>query len=187
MGYPRGMNVLFIMTDQMRADCLSAVGHPVVNTPRLDALAQQGVLFRNAFVNSAVCGPSRMCFYTGRYPHATRSPWNEVPLPAEERTVRGRRVPCRSVRQNPLHPGPVCRARRPPDQRHPSNDPRGAGGVGAQRWQGCWLESLPAAQGLSAAGSGGSVPGGSSAATRPGPLPVPDVRAGTRQRHRLYD
>ena len=81
------LNVLFIMTDQMRADCLSCAGHPVVRTPNLDALAAQGVRFTNAFVQSAVCGPSRMCFYTGRYMHATRSPWNDVPLPADERTM----------------------------------------------------------------------------------------------------
>lgn len=81
------LNVLFIMTDQMRADCMSCVGHPVVKTPHLDALASGGVLFRRAYVQSAVCGPSRMCFYTGRYPHATRSPWNEVPLPGDEKTM----------------------------------------------------------------------------------------------------
>ncbi len=80
------LNVLFIMTDQMRADCMSCVGHPVVRTPQLDEVAADGVLFRRAYVQSAVCGPSRMCFYTGRYPHANRSPWNEVPLPADERT-----------------------------------------------------------------------------------------------------
>lgn len=80
-------NVLFIMTDQMRADCMFCAGHPVVKTPHLDELAGDGVLFRRAYVQSAVCGPSRMCFYTGRYPHANRSPWNEVPLPADEKTI----------------------------------------------------------------------------------------------------
>ena len=75
------------MTDQMRADCMSGVGHSVVRTPHLDQLASEGVLFRRAYVQSAVCGPSRMCFYTGRYPHANRSPWNEVPLPADEKTM----------------------------------------------------------------------------------------------------
>jgi arylsulfatase A-like enzyme len=80
-------NILFIMTDQMRADCLSAEGHPVVKTPNLDWLAKQGVRFDRAFVQSAVCGPSRMCFYTGRYVHAHRSYWNGVPLPMEELTI----------------------------------------------------------------------------------------------------
>ena len=81
------LNVLFIMTDQMRADCMSGVGHPVVKTLHLDSLAADGVLFKRAYVQSAVCGPSRMCFYTGRYPHANRSPWNEVPLPDDEKTM----------------------------------------------------------------------------------------------------
>ena len=81
------LNVLFIMTDQMRADCMACAGHPVIRTPNLDALASEGVRFPNTFVQAAICGPSRMCIYTGRYPHATRAPWNEVPLPADERTV----------------------------------------------------------------------------------------------------
>jgi arylsulfatase A-like enzyme len=80
-------NVLFIMTDQMRADCMGAAGHPVVKTPNLDRLASQGVRFEHAYVQSAVCGPSRMCFYTGRYMHAHRSYWNGVPLPLDETTL----------------------------------------------------------------------------------------------------
>jgi arylsulfatase A-like enzyme len=81
------LNILYIMVDQMRADCLSAVGHPVVKTPHLDQLAAEGVLFPQTFVQAAVCVPSRMCAYTGRYPHATRCPWNEVPLPADQKTM----------------------------------------------------------------------------------------------------
>lgn len=80
-------NILFIMTDQMRADCLSSAGHPVVKTPNLDALASRGVRFEHAYVQSAVCGPSRMSFYTGRYMHAHRSYWNGVPLPLDEVTI----------------------------------------------------------------------------------------------------
>ena len=81
------LNILFIMTAQMCADCMSCAAHPVVKTPTLDALANQGIRFPNPFVQAAICGPRRMCFYTGRYPHATRSPWNEVPLLADERTI----------------------------------------------------------------------------------------------------
>lgn len=84
---PRPLNVLFIMVDQMRADAMSCAGHPVVRTPNLDALAAEGVRFRNAFVQQAVCGPSRMCYYTGRYVHNHRSTWNEVPLPQDEQTM----------------------------------------------------------------------------------------------------
>lgn len=80
-------NVLFIMLDQLRADCLGVAGHPLVQTPSIDLLAGRGVRFENAFVQSAICGPSRMCFYTGRYVHAHRSTWNAVPLPAEEKGI----------------------------------------------------------------------------------------------------
>jgi len=80
-------NVLLILADQMRADCLSCADHPVVRTPNLDRLAASGVRFENAYVHTAVCGPSRMCMYTGRYIHAHRSSFNNVPLPASERTI----------------------------------------------------------------------------------------------------
>lgn len=80
-------NVLFIMADQMRADCLGCAGHPVVQTPNLDWLAKRGVRFERSYVQSAVCGPSRMSYYTGRYVHAHRSYWNGVPLPIDELTL----------------------------------------------------------------------------------------------------
>ena len=80
-------NILFILADQFRADCLSCAGHPVVKTPNLDRLASTGVRFDHAFVQSPVCGPSRMSLYTGRYVHAHRSSFNTVPLPATERTM----------------------------------------------------------------------------------------------------
>ena len=81
------MNFLFIMVDQLRADTLGCAGHPVVRTPNLDALASEGARFSQAFVQQAVCGPSRMCYYTGRYCHNHRSNWNETPLPRDEQTV----------------------------------------------------------------------------------------------------
>ena len=55
----RVRNVLFIMCDQLRRDHLSCYGGRVP-TPHLDALAARGVVFDNAFVQSGVCGPSRM-------------------------------------------------------------------------------------------------------------------------------
>ena len=45
------LNVLFITADQWRAECLSALGHPTVRTPNLDALAREGVLFVNHFAS----------------------------------------------------------------------------------------------------------------------------------------
>lgn len=81
------MNVLFIMADQLRWDHLSCAGHPYLRTAHLDALARRGVRFDRAFVNSGVCGPSRMSYYTGRYPISHGATWNRVPLSVGEVTM----------------------------------------------------------------------------------------------------
>lgn len=65
-------NVLWIMTDQHRADCLGYMGHPVVKTPHLDSLAKEGVIFEKAFCQSPACMASRASLLTGRYPEAVR-------------------------------------------------------------------------------------------------------------------
>jgi arylsulfatase A-like enzyme len=76
------LNVLFITADQWRGDALSALGHPVVRTPHLDALAADGVLFARHFANAAPCGPSRACLHTGMYLQNHRSAMNGTPLDA---------------------------------------------------------------------------------------------------------
>ena len=73
-------NVLFISADQWRAECLSAVGHPVVRTPRLDALAAEGLLFRNHYCQAAPCGPARTSMLTGLYAMKHRAILNGTPL-----------------------------------------------------------------------------------------------------------
>ncbi len=73
-------NVLFIMCDQLRWDYLSCNGHPHLETPHIDQLAKKGVNFVNAFVQSPLCGPSRMSYLTGRYVHSHGATWNGVPL-----------------------------------------------------------------------------------------------------------
>lgn len=80
-------NVLFIMCDQLRADHLSCVGHPHLQTPAIDALARRGVRFPRAYVQSGVCGPSRMSYYTGRYMFSHGATWNRVPLSLREKTI----------------------------------------------------------------------------------------------------
>lgn len=74
------LNVLFILADQFRPDCLGIAGNPVIRTPHLDALAREGTLFQKCFVQTAPCGPSRMCIYTGRYLCSTRAVDNKTPL-----------------------------------------------------------------------------------------------------------
>jgi arylsulfatase A-like enzyme len=80
-------NILFIMCDQLRWDYLSCAGHPTLQTPNIDRLAAGGVRFSRAFVQSPVCGPSRMSAYTGRYMLNHGSSWNSVPLSIGERTL----------------------------------------------------------------------------------------------------
>jgi arylsulfatase A-like enzyme len=80
-------NILFIMCDQLRVDHLGCYGHPYLATKNLDALAARGVRFDRAFVQSGVCGPSRMSFYTGRYMSSHGATWNRVPLSVGEITL----------------------------------------------------------------------------------------------------
>lgn len=80
-------NILFIMCDQLRADYLSCMGHASLETPAIDALAEDGVAFSKAYVQAPVCGPSRMSFYTGRYMISHGSTYNNVPLSVGEWTL----------------------------------------------------------------------------------------------------
>jgi choline-sulfatase len=58
-------NLLLIMTDQQRGDCLGSDGHPVVETPMLDELAAQGTRFRHAYSACPSCVPARASLMTG--------------------------------------------------------------------------------------------------------------------------
>ena len=66
----RRPNILFLMTDQHRADCLGASGNPVVYTPNLDRIGNEGVRFRNAYSSTPTCTPARTALLTGL------SPWH---------------------------------------------------------------------------------------------------------------
>ncbi len=88
MSKPRhARNILFIMCDQLRWDYLSCYGHPKLHTPNIDALAARGVRFTRAYVQSPVCGASRMSFYTGRYVQSHGAAWNGYPLKVGEMTL----------------------------------------------------------------------------------------------------
>jgi N-acetylglucosamine-6-sulfatase len=62
-------NIIFILTDDQRYDAMSCAGHPWLKTPNMDRLADEGVRFRNAFVTTSLCSPSRGSFLTGCYAH----------------------------------------------------------------------------------------------------------------------
>lgn len=87
-------NILLITADQWRGDCLSAIGHPCVRTPNLDALAAEGVLFARHFAGAAPCSPARASLYTGLYQMNHRVCRNGSPLDARFDTIAklGRRA-----------------------------------------------------------------------------------------------
>jgi arylsulfatase A-like enzyme len=60
-------NLIFVLTDDQRADSLGCYGNAEIKTPHIDRLAEEGVLFENASVNSAICTPSRACYFLGQY------------------------------------------------------------------------------------------------------------------------
>ncbi|MDE2694164.1 MAG: sulfatase-like hydrolase/transferase [Paracoccaceae bacterium] len=80
-------NILFIMYDQLRFDYLSCYGHKHLKTPNFDKVASKGVRFTNAYVQSPVCGASRMSTYTGRYVASHGAAWNKFPLRVGEPTL----------------------------------------------------------------------------------------------------
>lgn len=66
------LNVLFLFSDEHQRDALGCYGHPLVQTPHLDALARRGTRFSNAYTPSPVCVPARASLASGEYVHTTR-------------------------------------------------------------------------------------------------------------------
>ena len=60
-------NIIFLLTDDQRADALGIAGHPILETPHIDRLARDGVRFTEAHVVAPVCMPSRASFMNGQY------------------------------------------------------------------------------------------------------------------------
>lgn len=87
----RQPNILLITVDQMRFDCMSIAGHPLVETPNLDELARTGVRFARAYSATPSCVPARAAIFTGlsqtshgRTGYDARVPWKyETTLPGE--------------------------------------------------------------------------------------------------------
>ncbi|MEK7995669.1 MAG: sulfatase-like hydrolase/transferase, partial [Planctomycetota bacterium] len=75
-------NLLFIWTDEQRADTMAAYGNNRIHTPNLNKLAAGSVVFKNAYVTQPVCTPNRSAVMTGLWPHTTGCTKNNVPLPA---------------------------------------------------------------------------------------------------------
>ena len=67
---PKQYNIVYIMTDDHTAQMMSCYGSHVVETPNLDRIANDGVIFTNSFVANSLSGPSRACMLTGKHSHA---------------------------------------------------------------------------------------------------------------------
>ncbi|MBD3228000.1 MAG: sulfatase-like hydrolase/transferase [Candidatus Lokiarchaeota archaeon] len=61
-------NILFIMTDQQRADHLSCMGNEILKTPNIDSIAKNGTCFRRCYCSNPMCMPNRATIFTGKYP-----------------------------------------------------------------------------------------------------------------------
>lgn len=64
-------NILLIYVDDLGFGDLASYGHPVIRTPHIDGLAEEGMTFTNYYAPSALCSPSRAAVLTGRTPYRT--------------------------------------------------------------------------------------------------------------------
>lgn len=78
-------NVVVILTDDQRADCIGCADRPYlgIRTPNLDRIAAEGARFRNAFVTTSLCSPSRASMLSGLYGHTHRIINNFTDFPAD--------------------------------------------------------------------------------------------------------
>lgn len=80
-------NIVFLLSDQQRADTLGCYGQNLEVSPHLDKLARDGIKFEHAFTCQPVCGPARSCIQTGRYATETDCFINRRPLKENELTI----------------------------------------------------------------------------------------------------
>ena len=62
-------NILFIMSDDHAYQAISAYNDNLIQTPNIDKIAQEGILFSNASVTNSICAPSRATILTGKFSH----------------------------------------------------------------------------------------------------------------------
>ncbi|MCH7971483.1 MAG: sulfatase-like hydrolase/transferase [Chloroflexi bacterium] len=87
MAQPDRPNLVYIFTDQQRADTMAAYGNDWIQTPNLNRLADDSFVFENAYVSSPICTPSRSTLMTGLWPHTNGCIKNNIPLPDDVKTL----------------------------------------------------------------------------------------------------
>ena len=85
-------NVLFVMTDQQRADTIAALGNGQIHTPNMDRLVRRGAAFTHGYSTCPVCVPARYTIRTGCEPHTTGIYHNGQPdlLPEQPQAMEER-------------------------------------------------------------------------------------------------
>ncbi len=84
---PARPNILLLVADQMRGSAMGIAGNRDVQTPHLDALGRDGVMFRRTYANVPVCCPARAILLTGTYPHVNGMIANDLRLRESEITI----------------------------------------------------------------------------------------------------
>lgn len=109
---PERPHILFLFTDQQRADCMGCAGHPMLATPNMNRLAAEGVRFERCYTTSPLCVPARISIAMGLYPHNSNLWQNDatVPLDADTYMKRLREAGYRTctIGKNHLYPMENC-------------------------------------------------------------------------------
>jgi arylsulfatase A-like enzyme len=82
-------NIIFILSDDHTSQAISAYGNRHVQTPNIDRIAREGMLFNHAMVTNSICGPSRATLLTGKYSHKNGYPLNEKRFDNTQQTFPG--------------------------------------------------------------------------------------------------
>lgn len=94
-------NLIIIMSDEHQGRALGCIGHPFVKTPNLDNLANNGMVFSNAYTSCPICVPARASFATGLPVHKNRLWDNAMPYhgqkPSWGHSLQSRNVPVESI------------------------------------------------------------------------------------------
>nr|MBI1232777.1 sulfatase-like hydrolase/transferase [Cytophagales bacterium] len=129
-------NFVFIIADDIGWDDLGCYGHPLVKSPNLDRMAEEGIQFSNFYLTTSSCSPSRTSIISGRYPHNTGAAELHTPLPEEILTFPEllKKAGYFTAQAGKWHMGDA--PRRGFDVIHDSGPSMGDGG------EGMWLETL---------------------------------------------
>lgn len=97
----KARNLLVMVSDEHQARAMGCAGHPLVQTPNLDALAARGTRFEAAYTPCPICVPARAAFATGKYVHQIRHWDNAMPytgsIPSWGHALQAKGVPVESI------------------------------------------------------------------------------------------